>query len=50
MFNFINNYNFISVTGCVGLGPCALLCSVAYNAVKMVLSRNVGIVVFVIAL
>ena len=30
MFNFIDNYNFISVSGCVGMGPSVLL----YNVVK----------------
>jgi hypothetical protein len=27
-------YNFIPVSGCVGMGPSALLCPGAYNAVK----------------
>jgi hypothetical protein len=37
MFNFIDNYSFIPVSGCVGIGTSALLCPVAYNAVKTAL-------------
>jgi len=39
MFNFIYIYNFIPMSGCVGMGPSALLCPGAYDAVKMALSR-----------
>ena len=35
MFNFIDIYNFIPVSGCVCMGPSALLFPGAYNAVKM---------------
>jgi len=28
MFNFIDIYSFIPVSGCVGMGPSALLCPV----------------------
>jgi len=38
MFNFIDNYSFIPVSGCVGRDPSALPCPGAYNAVKTVLS------------
>jgi hypothetical protein len=34
MFNFIDIYSFIPVSGCVGIGPSALLYPGAYNAVK----------------
>ena len=34
MFNFIDNYIFTPVSGCVGRGPSVLLCPGAYNAVK----------------
>jgi hypothetical protein len=34
MFNFIDIYSFISVNGCVGMSASALLCPVAYYAVK----------------
>ena len=37
VFNIIDIYSFISVCGCVGRGPSALLCPGAYNAVKMTL-------------
>ena len=41
LFNFINIYSFISVSGCVGRAPLsALLCPGAYNAVKMALSNT----------
>jgi hypothetical protein len=39
MFNFIDIYSFISVSGCVGRGPSALLCPWAYNFVKTALSK-----------
>ena len=31
MFNFIDYIHFIPVSGCVGRGPCTLLCLRAYN-------------------
>jgi len=34
MFNFIDIYSFIPVSGCVGIGPSALLGPGVYNAVK----------------
>ena len=34
MFNFIDIYSFIPVSGCVGIGPSALLCPGAYNVIK----------------
>jgi hypothetical protein len=34
-FIFIDIYSFIPVSGCVGMGPNALLCLGAYNIVKM---------------
>jgi hypothetical protein len=37
MFNFIDIYNFILVSICVGMGTSALLCPGAYNAVKTVM-------------
>ena len=37
IFNFINIYSVIPVSGCVGMGPSALFCPGAYNTVKMVL-------------
>jgi hypothetical protein len=37
MFNLMDNYNFIPVSGCVGRGPSALLCPWAYCAVKTAL-------------
>ena len=37
MLNFINIYSFIPVSGCVGMGPSALLCPGVYNAVKTAL-------------
>jgi hypothetical protein len=37
MFNFIDIYNFILVSFCVGMGTSALLCPGAYNAVKTVM-------------
>ena len=40
MFNFINIYIFIPVSGCVDRVPSALRCSVAYNAVKTALGIN----------
>ena len=40
MFNFIDNYSFIPLNGCVDMGPSALHCPVAYNAVKTVLSTK----------
>ena len=38
MFNFIDIYSFIHVSGCVGISPSALLCLGAYNAVKTALT------------
>jgi len=37
MFDFIDIYIFIPVSGCVGMGPSALLWLGAYNAVKTAL-------------
>ena len=37
MFNFIDIYSFIPVSGCVGRGPSALLWPGPYSAVKMAL-------------
>jgi len=37
MLNFIDNYSFIPVSGCVGMDPSALLCPGAYNVVKTAL-------------
>ena len=37
MFNFINIYSFITVSGCAGMGPSALLYQGAYTVVKTVL-------------
>ena len=37
MFNCIDIYSFIHVSGGVCMGPIGLLCPGAYNAVKMVL-------------
>ena len=34
MFNFIDNYSFLPVSGRVGMDTSALLCPVAYNASK----------------
>jgi hypothetical protein len=34
MFNFIDIYSFIPVSGCVGMGHSALLCPGAYDVVK----------------
>ena len=34
MFNFIDNYIFISVSGCVGRGPSARNFPGEYNGVK----------------
>ena len=38
MFNFIDIYSFIPVSGCVGIGPSALLYLGAYYAVKTTLT------------
>ena len=38
MFNSIDNYSFIPVSGCVGMGPSPLFCQRAYNAVWMALN------------
>jgi hypothetical protein len=38
MFNSIDNYSFIPVSGCVGMGPSPLFCQGAYNAVWMALN------------
>ena len=38
MFIFIDIYSFIPVSGRVGMGPSALLCPVAYDAVKTALT------------
>jgi hypothetical protein len=37
MFNLIDIYIFIPVSGCVDIDPCAVLCPGAYNAVKKAL-------------
>jgi len=37
-FSFISIYIFIAVSGCVGMGPNALLCPGAYNAAKTALT------------
>jgi hypothetical protein len=34
MFNFIDIYSFIPVSGCVDMGPSALLFPGVYNAIK----------------
>jgi len=39
LFNFIDIYSFIPVSGYVVMGPTALLCWGAYNAVKMYILR-----------
>jgi len=39
MFNFIDIYSFILVGGCVDMGPSALVCPEAYNAVKTALTQ-----------
>jgi len=38
MFNLIDIYICIQVSGCIGRGPLALLCPGAYNSVKTALS------------
>ena len=42
MFNFIDIYSFILVSGCVGMGTSTLLCpgALRYNAVKTALSTS----------
>jgi len=40
MFNSIDNYSFIPVSGSVGMGPTALLCPGGYYTVKTALVRN----------
>jgi hypothetical protein len=37
MFNIIDIYSFISMSGCVGRGPGVLFCPGSYNAVKTAL-------------
>ena len=37
MFNFIDIYSFIPVSGCVGMGPSVLFCPGVYIAVKTAL-------------
>ena len=37
MFNFIDIYSFIPVSGCVGMGPSALFCPGVYITVTMAL-------------
>jgi len=37
MFHFIDIYSFIHMSGCVGMGPSALLCPGAYDAVTRAL-------------
>jgi hypothetical protein len=37
MFNFIEMYSFIPVSGGVGMGTSALLCPGAYNVIKTAL-------------
>ena len=44
MFNSIDMYSFIPVSGCVGMGTSTLLYTGAYNAVKMALSNIFGLV------
>ena len=39
MFHFIDINNFIHLSGCVGMGPTALLFPEAYNAVKAACSK-----------
>ena len=43
MFNFIDIYIFISVSGCEGRDPSALLCPGAYYAVKKALVVLMGV-------
>jgi hypothetical protein len=38
MFNLIDNYSFIPVSGCVGRAPSALLCRGGVNTVKTTLT------------
>jgi len=42
MFNFIDIYSFIPVSGCVSRTPSALLFPGAYNAVKTPLEPMLG--------
>ena len=37
MFNFIHIYSVIPMSGCVGMGPSALLCPGARDALKTAL-------------
>ena len=37
MFNFMYIYSFIHMSGCIGLGPSALLCPGARDAAKTAL-------------
>jgi hypothetical protein len=41
VFNFIHIYSFISVSGCVDMGPGVLLCPGVHNAVKMALHLQI---------
>ena len=47
MFNFIEIYSFIPVSGCVGLGTSALCCPGAYSTVKTVLYVVISPSVFI---
>jgi len=40
MFNFINIYSFIDVSGCVDMDPSVVLCLGAYNVAKTVLHHE----------
>jgi hypothetical protein len=46
MFNFIDMYSFIPVSGGVGMGTSALLCPGAYNVIKTALSGEIHIHTF----
>ena len=37
IFDLIDIYSFIPVSGCVGMGPSSLFCPGAFNAVKTTL-------------
>ena len=41
MFNLIDIYSFINVSGCVDRSPTTLLCPGAYNAVKTALEGGI---------
>ena len=40
MFNFSGIYSFISVSGCVGIGPSELFCPGTYDTVKIALFKG----------